>query len=61
MHKNYRRKIKYKCPHHPWSTPKCYRQLYWRKMRAIERNLLSHERWDDVPNRHPKSIMYDYW
>jgi len=29
--------------------------------RAEERELMSHGRWDDLPPRYPKNILWNYW
>lgn len=30
-------------------------------LRAHQRNLMSHERWDDLPTHYVKNIIWEYW
>ncbi len=60
MHKNHRRKNRYRSPY-----PRNYVNLswwktdYWGRSRAIEREFLEKGRYDEIPARHPRSILYD--
>jgi hypothetical protein len=60
VHKNHRRKNRYRSPY-----PRHYVNLgwwktdYWRWCRAIERECLDKARYDEIPVRHPRSILYD--
>lgn len=38
-----------------------YRRLFWHRYRAKVRHLMGNERFDEVPDRIPPSILWDYW
>jgi len=66
MHTNWRRKNRHKS-HWPGNTwcygPKSckeYQRISWQKRRTHVRELLHHERWDDIPCRYPRNILWDW-
>jgi hypothetical protein len=59
MHTNHRRKNKQKCHGRWWGRLVSYKQAYWRSARALERHLMSHERYDELQNRHPGTVLWD--
>ncbi len=67
MHTNYRRPIKFNGKHHnrgPWRLARSlaeYKALSARRRRAQLRYLMGNGRYDDLPNRHPKDIYWNYW
>jgi len=65
VHTNHRRK---KAKHHRPSfsgdgaySLRVYRQEAHRQERAQLRELLVHERFDDVPKKYPKNVLWNYW
>lgn len=73
MHTNHRRKNKFRGKHHNchpnrsgyryWHPPlsmKEYRQQEARRFRALERGLMAHEEYDQLPQKVVK-ILYWWW
>lgn len=67
MHTNHRRKNKHRAKHHnrryfplAYSLKPQKRQKS-RDRRAVERHLMAHDRFDDLPTAFPKSIYWEYW
>lgn len=67
MHTNHRRKNRHRAKHHNqkgWLLAyslKEYRKRKSKDRRAAERHLMAHERYDDLLNRYPKNIYWEYW
>lgn len=66
MHTNYRRTNRFRASHHNvWSwRPRSFKVEKTIKSglrRAHERNLMAHERYDDLPRRYPQCILWEYW
>ncbi len=60
MHTNHRRKNRYKYPGRRWYTALAsYKRNYWTRERARERHLMNHERFEDLQEKHPKSILWE--
>ncbi len=60
MHKNHRRKNRYRNQKGRWwGRLTTYRQVYWTKERARQRHLMAHERYDDLQDRHPDTVLWD--
>jgi len=60
MHRNYRRKNKVKGFRRRWRTAlRPYKKSYWRADRARTKTLMIHERFDELRDAHPKSILWD--
>ena len=67
MHKNYRRKQGRHNPKkagrgnlgRPYSLAED-RQLYWQAVRANERRLMAHERYDELKIKHRPSILWNW-
>lgn len=61
MHKNYRRKKnRYRSG---WPRQRTHladhKKAYWSECRAVERECIEKERYDDLPTRHPRTLLYD--
>ena len=65
-HINYRRKNPRNPNHHCYYSMPCghsrwYQRVAWKKARQYVRACISHERYDAVPTKYPRNILYDYW
>jgi hypothetical protein len=67
VHRNYRRKNKYRAKHHGhlgWLGVYSLKPMKVedsRKRRARERDCLTHYRFDDLVTRIPRDILWHYW
>ena len=69
MHTNHRRKTKFRAKHHNRAhnhsvlpiTLRWWRKQAHRDRRALERHLIVNERFDDLPSRYPRDILWRYW
>jgi hypothetical protein len=66
MHTNHRRKTVHRAKHHNARyllipSLKWYRQRASKDRRALERDLVAHERYDDLPTRYPRNIYWNLW
>lgn len=67
MHTNHRRKNKFVGKqHNRRGWPLAYSLTWWRReahreMRAAERRLIHHGRYDELPTRYPRDIYWKYW
>jgi hypothetical protein len=60
MHTNHRRKSHYKYQGRRWHTAlSSFKASYWEHQRALERDLMSNGRFDEIQNRHPKCVLWD--
>ena len=67
MHINHRRKNICRAKHHNERWPmlidsaRIYRQVRNREARRQTRHLIAVGRFDDIPRKYPKTVLYDYW
>lgn len=71
MHINHRRKnkppIHWRSTHTRWGYPmglytyKPMRKASWRLRRAQAKALMDHGRYDMLPRRYPRDILWNYW
>ena len=67
MPTNYRRPNRFRGKHHNrgnWMLLIRWRPIRRQKSRdrrAEERRLIHHERYDSLPSRYPKNILWEYW
>lgn len=68
MHINYRRKNKHRAKHHNcWAawymiySMKPMKRASWRLRRSQARDHMAHGRYDMLPNRYPRDIIWNYW
>lgn len=67
MHTNHRRPIKFRAKHHnrrSWAlvtSLKWYRRQKTRARRVLERVELANGRYDTLPAKEHRCILYEYW
>jgi hypothetical protein len=67
VHRNYRRKQGRHNPKksrggkwRPYSLSE-YRREYWQWARSRERTLMGHGHYEGLPDKHRRSILWDWW